>query len=184
MSRPQSQARITWLWGDCKIAGVENQASANGVITGRTLSFSNFLFASAVFDGTPFGLAHCVIDLLFVDSKFGLHSRFFVKDLPNRGGFVPAMFLIGECLEGSVEDQRKSDRDGRGLLVSHAADGVIANMTRQENSLLTECMIQSYTSLHAQNEAAKGQCAGDVPPPATGSRNSARESAAGQAESV
>ena len=84
------------------------------------------------------------------------------------------MFLICERLEGPVENKRKSDRDGRGLLVSHAADGVIANMTQQGNSFLTECMIQSYTSLHAQNEAAKRQCAGDVPLAATGPRNSDR----------
>jgi hypothetical protein len=91
------------------------------------------------------GLGHRRIVLLFVHAELGLHAGFFVKDLPDRGGLVPAMFLIGERLESAVEGNRKGDRDGRGFPVSHAADAVITNMTGQENSVLTMFMIQSYT---------------------------------------
>ncbi len=52
------------------------------------------------------------------------------------------MFLIGERLESPVEGKRKGDRNGGGFLVSHAADRVTANLTEQENSVLTQCMIQ------------------------------------------
>ena len=83
------------------------------------------------------GFGHRRAVLLFVHSKLDLHSSLFVKHLPDRGGLVPAMFLIGERLESVVEGKRKGDRDGRGFLVSHAADGVITNMTGQENSVLT-----------------------------------------------
>jgi hypothetical protein len=99
-------------------------------------------FARSVFNGTMFGFGHRVVVLLFVHSELGLHSGFFVKHLPDRGRLIPTMFLIGERLEGPVEGKRKGDRNGRGFLVSHAADRVIANMTGQENSILTECMIQ------------------------------------------
>ena len=88
------------------------------------------------------GFGHRSAILLFVHSELGLHSGFFVKHFPYRGGFIPTMFLIGERLEGPVEGKRKGDRNGRGFLVSHAADRVTANMTGQENSILTECMIQ------------------------------------------
>jgi hypothetical protein len=71
-----------------------------------------------------------------------LHSGFFVKDFPDRGRLIPTVLLIGERLEGPVESKRKSDRNGRGFLVSHAAERVTANMTQQENSILTVCMIQ------------------------------------------
>jgi hypothetical protein len=47
------------------------------------------------------------------------------------------MFSISECLEGPIQSKRKGDRNGRGFLVSHAADRVTANMTGQENSILT-----------------------------------------------
>ena len=124
------------------------------------------------------GLGHRFIVLLFVHAELGLHSGFFVKNLPDRGRLVPAVFLIGERLEGPVEGKRQGDRDGRRFLVSHAADAVITNMTGQENSGLTKCMIQSYTLFHAQNEAAKGQCAGDVPATPKGPENYSRKSAA------
>lgn len=88
------------------------------------------------------GLGHRIVILLFVHSKLGLHSGFFVKHLPDRGRLISTMFSIGERLEGPVEGKRKGDRNGRGFLVSHAADRVTANMTEQENSILTECMIQ------------------------------------------
>ena len=83
------------------------------------------------------GLDHRIVILLFVHAKLALHSRFFVEHFPDRGGLVPAMFLIGERLEGPVEGKRKGDRNGRGFLVSHAADRVTANMSGQENSILT-----------------------------------------------
>ena len=88
------------------------------------------------------GLGHRIVILLFVDAKLGLDSGFFVKHFPDRGRFVPTMFSVGERLEGLVEGKRKGDRNGGGFLVSHAADRVTANMTGQENSILTECMIQ------------------------------------------
>lgn len=140
----------------------------------RETLFLALLFARAVFDGTMFGVGHRIVVLLFVHAKLGLHSRFFVKHFPDRGRFVPAVFLIGEGLEGPVEGKRKGDRDGRGFLVSHAADRVIANLTQQGNSILTQCMIQSYTWLHAQNEAAQRQCLGDVPPAARSRTTPAR----------
>ena len=88
------------------------------------------------------GLGHRVTIFLFVQAKRALHSRFFVKHLPDRGRLIPTVFLVGERLEGPVEGKRKGDRNGRGFLVSHGADRVIANMTGQENSILTECMRQ------------------------------------------
>jgi hypothetical protein len=72
-----------------------------------------FLFARSVFDGTTLSLGHGIVIFLLVHSKLGLHSGFFVKHLPDRGRFIPTMFLIGERLEGSVEGERKSDRNGR-----------------------------------------------------------------------
>src|ERR1700674_1688666 len=75
------------------------------------------------------GLGHRIVILLFVDPKLGLDSGFFVKHLPNRGRLIPTMFSIGERLEGLVEGKRKGDRNGRGFLVSHAADRVTANMS-------------------------------------------------------
>ena len=87
------------------------------------------------------GLGHRRVVLLFVHAELGLHSGFFVKHFPDRGGFISAVFLIGERLEGPVEGKRKGDRNGRGFLVSHAADGVITNMTGQEISGLTKYMI-------------------------------------------
>ena len=101
-----------------------------------------FLFARSVFDGTLFGVGHRLVVLLFVQVKLGLHAGFFVKQIADRGRLVPAVFLIGEGLEGTVEGKRKGDRNGRGFLVSHAADGVITHMTGQENSELTKCMRQ------------------------------------------
>lgn len=89
-----------------------------------------------------FGLGHRIVILLFVHPKRGLHARFFVKDFPDRGRFIPAMFLIGERLERPIQGKREGDRDRGGFLVSHAADRVIPNMTPQENSMLTGCMIQ------------------------------------------
>jgi len=127
--------------------------------------FPALLLARAVFDGATLRLGHRIVILLFVHSQRGLHAGFFVKDFPDRGGFVPAMLLIGQCLEGPVKDQRKSDGNGGGFLVPHPADRVRANLAEQENSMLTVCMIQSYTLLHAQNEAAQRQRAGDVPAP-------------------
>ena len=88
------------------------------------------------------GLGHRIVILLFVYSKLGLHSGFFVKDFPDRGRLIPTVFLIGERLEGPVEGKRKGDRNGGGFLVSHASDRVTLNMTGQEDSILTECMIQ------------------------------------------
>jgi len=41
------------------------------------------------------GLGHRIVILLFVDAKLGPDSGFFVKHLPNRGGLIPAVFLIG-----------------------------------------------------------------------------------------
>ena len=87
-------------------------------------------------------MAREVVVLFFVQAELGLHAGFFVKYLADRGGFVPAMFLIGEGLERPVEGKRQGDRNGGGFLVSHAADGVIMNMTGQENSMLTKYMIQ------------------------------------------
>lgn len=106
------------------------------MLSGKDL-FLAFVPARSVFDGATFGLGHRVIILLFVDAKIGLHSGFFVKHLPDRGRLISTMFSIGERLEGPVEGKRKGNRDGRGFLVSHAADRVIANMTRQGNSMLT-----------------------------------------------
>ena len=88
------------------------------------------------------GLGHRIVILLFVDSKLGLHPGFFVKHFPDRGRLVPTVFLIGQRLEGPVEGKRKGDRNGGGFLVSHAADRVTVEMTGQENSILTWCMIQ------------------------------------------
>ena len=88
------------------------------------------------------GFGDRIVILLFADSKLGLHSGFFVKHFPDRGGLIPAVFLIGERLEGAVEGKRKGNRNGGGFLVSHAADRVTSNMTGQENSILTWCMIQ------------------------------------------
>ena len=101
-----------------------------------------FLFARSVFDGATLGIGQRIVILLFAHAKLGLHSGFFVKHFPDRGRLIPAVFLIGERLEGPVEGKRKGDRNGRGFLVSHAADRVTANMTGQENSMLTKCMIQ------------------------------------------
>ena len=108
---------------------------------GGTLLFA-LLFARSVFDGTMLGLGHRIVILLFVDAKLGLDSGFFVKHFPDRGRLVPTMFSIGERLEGLVEGKRQGDRNSGGFLVSHAADRVTANVTGQENSILTECMIQ------------------------------------------
>ena len=94
------------------------------------------------FDGTTLGIGQRIVILLFAHAKLGLHSGFFVKHFPDRGRLIPAVFLIGERLEGPVEGKRKGDRNGGGFLVSHAADRVTANMTEQENSILTWCMIQ------------------------------------------
>ena len=102
----------------------------------------SFLFARSVFDGTMLGLGHRIVILLFVHSKLGLHPGFFVKHFPYGGRLISTGFLIGERLEGPVEGKRKGNRNGGGFLVSHAADRVTANMTAQENSILTECMIQ------------------------------------------
>jgi hypothetical protein len=135
---------------------------------GTVTSFLALLFARSVFDGTMLGLGHRITILLFVQSKLALDSCFFIKHFPYRGGLIPTVFLIGERLQSPVEGKRKGDRNSRGFLVPHAADRVIANMTEQEDSFLTFCMRQSYTSFHAQNEAAKRQCAGDVPATARG----------------
>jgi hypothetical protein len=99
---------------------------------GGTLFFALLLFARTVFDGTMLGFGHRSTILLFVQTKLAVDGRFFVKHFPDRGRLVPAMFLIGDRLEGPVESKRKGNRDGRGFLVSHAADGVITNMTGQE----------------------------------------------------
>jgi hypothetical protein len=96
-----------------------------------------FLFARSVFDGTALGVGQRIVVLLFAHAELGLHSGFFVKHFPDRGRLIPAMFLIGERLEGTVEGKRKGDRNGGGFLVSHAADRVTANMAGQENSILT-----------------------------------------------
>ena len=97
---------------------------------------SALLFARAVFDGATLGLGYGSTVLRLVHSKLALHTGLSVKHLPDRGRFVPAMLLIGERLEGSIEGKGKSDRDGRGFLVSHAADRVILNMTAQEKIIL------------------------------------------------
>ena len=83
------------------------------------------------------GIGYRSVIFLFIHSKLGLHSGFFVKHFPDRGRLIPAVFLIGERLEGPVEGKRKGDRNGGGFLVSHAADRVTANVTGQENSILT-----------------------------------------------
>ena len=89
-----------------------------------------------------FGLGYRGTIRLFVQAKRGLHARLLVKYLPDRGRFVPAMFLIGQGLKRPVERKRESDRDRRGFLVPHAADRVVSKMKRQGNSVLTVCMIQ------------------------------------------
>gem|GEM_PF-1607798 len=102
------------------------------------------------------GLGQGIVVFLFVHAELRLHAGFFVKNLPDCGGFVPAMFLIGEGLEGSVEGKRQGDRDGGGFLGSHAAEGVIVNMAAQGNSMLTKCMIQSYTCFMPRTRLPKG----------------------------
>ena len=126
------------------------------------------LLATPVFNGATFGLAQGIVISLFVKPKRGLHSGFLVKDFPDRGRLVPAVFLIGERLESAVQSQRKGNRNGRGFLVSHAGDRVIPNMTGQENSIdrVYDTIIHI---IHAQNEAAQRQRAGDVPARAKGS---------------
>jgi hypothetical protein len=96
-----------------------------------------FLFARPVFDGTTLGIGQRIVVLLFAHAELGLHPGFVVKHFPDRGRLIAAVFLVGEGLEGPVEGKRKGDRNGGGFLVSHAADRVTANMTGQENSILT-----------------------------------------------
>lgn len=96
-----------------------------------------FLFARSVFDGTTLGVGQRVVVLLFAHPELGQHPGFFVKHFSDRGRLIPAVFLIGERLEGAVEGKRKGDRNGGGFLVSHSADRVTANMAGQENSILT-----------------------------------------------
>jgi hypothetical protein len=103
----------------------------------KGILLSALLLARSVFDGTMLGSGHRRAVLLFVQSKPCLHSSFFVKHLPDRGGLVPAVFLIGERLESPVEGNGKGDRNGRGFLVSHPADGVITNIAGQESLVLT-----------------------------------------------
>ena len=91
------------------------------------------------------GLGQGIVIFLIVHSQLGLHSGFLVEHLPDGGGLVPAMFLIGERLQSSIESKRKGNRYGGRFLVSHSADSVTAKMREQENSMLTACMIQSYT---------------------------------------
>ena len=74
--------------------------------------FSALAFARSVLDRTALGFAHRIAVFLFVQSKLALHSGFLVQHFPDRGGFIPAMFLIGQGLEGPVEGKRKGDRNG------------------------------------------------------------------------
>ena len=74
--------------------------------------FSAPAFARSVLDRTALGFAHRIAVFLFVQSKLALHSGFLVQHFPDRGGFIPAMFLIGQGLEGPVEGKRKGDRNG------------------------------------------------------------------------
>ena len=103
----------------------------------RNPLFRALPLATAVFHEAPLSFSQRIVVFLFVKSKLGLHSGFLVKDFANRGRLISTVFLIGERLEGPVEGKRKSDGDGCGFLVSHAADRVIANMTGQEDSILT-----------------------------------------------
>ena len=96
-----------------------------------------FLPARSVFGRTALGIGERIVILLFVHAKLGLHSGFLVKHFADRGRLVTAMFLIGQGLEGPVEGEGESYGNGRGFLVSHGADRVIAIMTGQGNSILT-----------------------------------------------
>lgn len=120
------------LKGSCPFPRRIESASLSG-----TLFPAFFLFAGPVFDGTTLGIGQGIVIFLFAHAELGLHSGFFVKHFPDRGRLIPAVFLIGQRLERPVEGKRKGDRNGGGFLVSHAADRVTANMTGQENSILT-----------------------------------------------
>jgi hypothetical protein len=104
--------------------------------------FSAPAFARSVLDRTALGFAHRIAVFLFVQAKLALHSGFLVQHFPDRSGFIPAMFFIGERLEGPVEGKRKGDRNGNGFLISHAADRVMANMTEQEDSVVASFEIE------------------------------------------
>jgi hypothetical protein len=102
----------------------------------ETTLFPSFPFARSVLHRTTLGLGYRGVLRLLVHAELGLHAGLLVKNLPDRGRFVAAMFLIGQGLKRPVEGTRKSDRDRRRFLVPHAAEGVITKRKRQEFSPL------------------------------------------------
>ena len=111
-------------------------------LSGKWLSFS---FPGPVFDGATLGIGHRLVVFSFFHPELRLQTGFFVENVPNRGRLIATMLLIRERLKGAVKGERKGDGNCRRFLVSHGADRVIRKMAGQEDSMLTKCMIQSYT---------------------------------------
>ena len=113
----------------------------------ETNLFPSFPFAGSVLHRTTLRLGYGGVLRLLVHAELGFHPGLLVKNLPDGGRFVAAMFLIGHGLKRAVEGTRKSDRDRGRILVPHAAERARTKRERQEFSPLAMVMIECSTRL-------------------------------------